>query len=74
MNLEPKLENVGKGFHYTISDEEIERYKQFTIEEKFQWIEDMNALLNAVQTDDEKRMMRIIKHKRTTLDLKDEII
>ena len=59
----PKKENEGKGFKYTVTDEQIREYAKWTLKEKLQWIFETNELLVKVQTDEERERARIIKHK-----------
>lgn len=46
--LKPKLENADKGYTYTVTKEQIEAYKKWTLKEKLQWIWDTNVLLNNI--------------------------
>lgn len=54
----PKAENADKGFHYTVSDEQIAAYSKWTIEEKLNWLEDTYKLIDSLQTPDERKRMR----------------
>lgn len=66
--IHPKLENTGKGYNYTVTPEQIEAYKSWTIKEKLQWIWDTNVLLSRIQTPQERKRINIIKHKPTTIE------
>jgi hypothetical protein len=46
-----------KGFHYTVSDEELARHQQRTIEERVEWVWQTMLLLRAVQTREERIRM-----------------
>ncbi len=59
----PKKENEGKGFKYTVTDEQIREYAKWTLEEKLQWIFETNELLAKVQSPEERERARVIKHK-----------
>ncbi len=59
----PKKENANKGFHYTVSDEQIAAYQKFTIEEKFRWLENGNKFIYLMQTPEERERMRRIKNE-----------
>ncbi|MEI6508125.1 MAG: hypothetical protein WCO54_06540 [Bacteroidota bacterium] len=59
----PKKENEGKGFKYTVTDEQIREYAKWTLEEKLQWIFETNELLAKVQAPEERERARVIKHK-----------
>ncbi len=59
----PKKENAGKGFHYTVTDEQIAEYAKWTIEEKMNWIVSTAGFINKVQTPEERKLSRQIKGK-----------
>ena len=61
--IKPKLENADKGYHYTVTPEQIEAYQNWTLEERLQWIWDTNVLLSKIQTLEERERARMIKHK-----------
>jgi len=58
----PKKENANKGFHYTVSDEQLELYKKFTLMEKLQWLENGYKFIDTFQTPEERIRMREMKH------------
>lgn len=62
-SIKPKLENADKGYHYTVTTEQMEAYQKWTIEERLRWIWDTNVLLSKFQTLEEKERARIVKHK-----------
>ena len=54
----PKAENADKGFHYTVSDEQIAVYATWTLKEKLNWLEEAYKFIDRVQTPAEKQRMR----------------
>ena len=46
--------NEKKGFSYTVEDEKIIAYMKLSTEQKLQWLEEINALTDAVLSDEEK--------------------
>ncbi|MBP9185991.1 MAG: hypothetical protein KBE91_03490 [Bacteroidia bacterium] len=64
--IKPKLENADKGYNYTVTPEQIEAYKKWSIKEKLQWIWDTNVLLNKIKTPEERELSLKIKHKTNT--------
>jgi hypothetical protein len=61
--IKPKLENADKGYHYTVTPEQIEAYQKWSIQERLQWIWDTNVLLSKIQTPEERERASVIKHK-----------
>ena len=59
----PKKENINKGFHYTVSDEQIAAYRKWTVEEKLRWLEETNKFIYSVQTPEERKRMREMKNR-----------
>ncbi len=64
--IKPKSENASKGFSYTVTPEQIEAYKKWSLKEKLQWIWDTNVFLSKIQTPEERERMLKIKHKVNT--------
>ena len=58
----PKKENANKGFHYTVSDEQIELYSKFSLIEKLRWLENGNKFIAMFQTPEEKVRMHEMKN------------
>lgn len=54
-------------FPYHVTEEQIIRHQQLSIEQIFQWLHDTNVFLNAVQTPEEKEQMKKLKHKKNWL-------
>lgn len=61
--MEPKHQNSDSGFHYTVSEEQIEQHKKRTIEEIFAWLEETNRFVFMVQTPEERKRSRLLKGK-----------
>ena len=62
--LIPKGENADKGFHYTVSDEQIAAYAKWTIEEKLDWLAETAKFADSVLTDEERQMMFNSNHEK----------
>lgn len=45
-----------KGFPYTLEDDKILEYLKLSIEERLQWLEEINEFTNLVLTDEEKKI------------------
>lgn len=58
----PKAENAKKGFHYTVTDEQIKEHQKRSIEEIFEWLEKTNKFIYEMQTPEERERMRMIKN------------
>lgn len=67
MSIQPKKENEGVGFHYTVTDEQIAEHKKRSITEIFEWLESTRKLIDAVQTEKERAFARSLKNKNTQL-------
>ncbi|MEY4876443.1 MAG: hypothetical protein RL708_1592 [Bacteroidota bacterium] len=65
--IKPKLENANVGFHYTVTDEQIEEYSHWTIEEKFKWLFETSQFIYEVQTPEERERMYLLKGKNTRI-------
>jgi hypothetical protein len=61
--IQPKTDNADKGFSYTVTEEQINAYKKWSLKEKLQWIWETNVLLSKIQTPEERERMLKIKHK-----------
>ncbi len=59
----PKKENTDKGFHYTVSDEQIAQYAKWTLLEKLTWLEETAKFIYNVQTPEERERMKRVKHE-----------
>ena len=47
-------DNTGIGFHYTLSDEQLQNPQQRSVEEIFTWLSDLHDLMSAIQTPEER--------------------
>ncbi len=59
----PIAENADKGFHYTVTDEQIREHQQRSIKEIFEWLEKTNKFIYSIQTPEERERSRKIKGK-----------
>jgi hypothetical protein len=62
MKLKPKEENKNRGFHYTVTDEQIEAYKKLSIGEKLRWLEETSRLIYELQTPEERERCKRAKN------------
>jgi len=60
----PKIENATLGFSYTVTEEQIKDHQKRSIIEIFEWLEEMNKFLHAVQTPKERELMKTLKAKK----------
>ena len=60
--VKPKLENANKGFHYTVTDEQIREHQKRSLKEIFEWLEETNKLIYSLQTPEEREIARKIKN------------
>ncbi len=58
----PKAENADKGFHYTVTDEQIQEHQKRSIKDIFDWLEKTNKFVFALQTPKEREMAKKIKN------------
>lgn len=58
----PKAENANKGFHYTVTDEQIKEHQKRSILEIFEWLEKTNKFIYDMQTPEERARMRMMKN------------
>ena len=58
----PKIENANKGFHYTVTDEQIREHQKRSVKEIFDWLEKTNKFIFALQTPEERILYRKIKN------------
>ena len=61
MEIKPKLENANKGFHYTVTDEQIKAHQQKSLEEILMWIEETSKFIYEVQTPEERIRSKLAK-------------
>ena len=60
---EPIAENYTKGFHYTVTDEQIREHQKRSVEEIFEWLQSTAKFIHEIQTPAERERMRLIKGK-----------
>ncbi len=60
----PKAENADKGFHYTVTDEQIQEHQRRSVKEIFEWLENTTKFIYAIQTPEERE--RLSKAKNFT--------
>lgn len=58
----PKLENEQRGYFFTISDEAILEARKRSIEDIFQWLENANRFVYALQTPEERLRIQLAKN------------
>ncbi len=61
-NISPKLENADKGFHYTVSEEQIKEHQKRSVKEIFEWLEKTSKFIYEMQTPEERERMRKAKN------------
>lgn len=61
MDIKPKLENANKGFHYSVTDEQIKAHQQKSIDEILMWIEETSKFIYEIQAPEERRRMKLAK-------------
>ena len=42
------------GYHYTVTDEQLAAFQKWSIEERLNWVAEVDAFLRAVQTREER--------------------
>ena len=60
--ITPKTENTGKGFHYTVTEEQIKEHQKRSIKEIFEWLEKTNKFIYSLQTPEERLKIRKVKN------------
>jgi hypothetical protein len=58
----PKAENANKGFHYTVTEEQIKEHQQRSLKDIFEWLEKTNKFIYTLQTPEEREMSRKMKN------------
>jgi len=54
----PKAENANKGFHYTVTDEQIKEHRKLSVKEIFEWLENTSKFIYEIQTPEERERMK----------------
>ncbi len=60
--LIPIKENEHKGFHYTVSDDQIAAHQKRTVIEVFEWLEKTSMFVFSLQTPEERKQSIINKN------------
>ena len=58
----PKAENANKGFHYTVTDDQIKEHQKRSMKEIFEWLETTNKFIYELQTPEERERMKRAKN------------
>lgn len=58
----PKVENADKGFHYTVSEEQIKEHQKRSVLDIFEWLEKTNKFIFETQTPEERKKMKMVKN------------
>jgi hypothetical protein len=53
--LTPIKANEDKGFHYTVTDEQIAAHQKLSVREIFEWLESTTRFVSKIQTTEEKQ-------------------
>ena len=59
--LKPKAENQGKGYYFSVSEDEIKEHMNRSPKDIFQWLETTNRFVSQLQTPVEKRRSKLSK-------------
>ena len=62
MNIEPKKENENVGFHYKVTQEQIDAHLKRTPEEILNWLEETAKFIYEIQTPEERERMKKAKN------------
>ena len=58
----PKAENADKGFHYTVTDEQIKEHQKRSVKEIFEWLEKTSKFIYEMQTPEERDRIKLAKN------------
>ncbi|MBL7882484.1 MAG: hypothetical protein JNL69_00330 [Bacteroidia bacterium] len=59
--ITPIKENADKGFNYTVTDEQIKEHQKRSVLEIFEWLEEPNKFIYAIQTPEERERAKKAK-------------
>jgi len=62
MKIVPKKENVNIGFHYTVTNEQIEEFQKLSVEQRIIWVETTAKFIYDMQTPEERERMKKAKN------------
>ena len=68
MKIEPKKENEGIGYSYTVTDEQVKAHQKLSLQEICHWLDSTRNFVEKLQTPEEKEFARVLKNKRITID------
>jgi len=68
MKIEPKKENEGIGYSYTVTDEQIQAHQKLSLQEICHWLDSTRKFVNKLQTQEEKEFAKSLKNKKITLE------
>jgi len=57
----PKKENEGKGYFFSVTEEEIRQHMNRSPKDIFQWLESTNKFVSQVQNSQEKERSKMAK-------------
>lgn len=50
-----------KGYAYHVTDEQLRKYRQLSVEEKLTWLEEANAFITMFQTERARRLQKLLR-------------
>lgn len=62
MGVKPKIQNQNVGFHYTVTDEQLEIRSKMSVEEILNWVESTARFIYEAQTPEERERMKRAKN------------
>lgn len=62
MKITPIKENENIGFHYTVTNEQLESRSKMTTEEIINWVEETAQFIYEIQTPEERERMKKAKN------------
>lgn len=62
MSWVPKKENQFVGFHYSVTDEQIDTHRKKSVDEIVNWLEETSKFIFEVQTPEERERMKKSKN------------
>lgn len=67
MNNSEKSDLNKGGYHYTVSNEQIRKWKAVPTEQKLMWLEEANAFLREAMPEHSKRIMTRLRKGQTVV-------
>lgn len=62
MKIKQKIENQNVGFHYTVTDEQLEIRSKMSVEEILNWVESTAQFIYEAQKPEERERMKRAKN------------